>query len=540
MGKKLVIGMDFGTDSVRGLLVDPVSGEVVASGISYFKRWKAGLYCNPGKDQYRQHPLDYTESIDEVFEKLFATESAADVLAVATNTTGSTPVAVDAQCRPLALSEGFSENPNAMFVLWKDHTAIKEAGEINALSKKWAVDYTLYSGGIYSSEWFWSKILYINRTDENVFGKAHSWMEQSDWIPAYLSGTDNPADVKRNRCAAGHKAMWNEAFGGLPSDAFLETLDTSFEKLRGRFYTETFTSDQAFGTISPYFVDKFGFNPETIINVGAIDAHHGAVGAGISPYTLVKVVGTSTCDMLVVPASEQLPLVAGICGQVDGSIEPGMIGFEAGQSAFGDIYNWFKKMMLKPAHDIIGGQLSTELSNKLDDDFFTYVTAEASRIGVTESDLVFTDYHNGRRTPDADFDVQASAYGFGLATQAGHFFKALVEATAFGSRAIIERFRAFNIPIENVIATGGIPNKSPYVVQVLADVMGVKIHVADSDQTCALGSAIFAATVCGVYPNSMEAKKTIAAKIVKTYVPDPEKQKTYEVLYKRYKRLIND
>ncbi len=532
--------MDFGTDSVRGLLLNPVTGETVASAISYFRRWKAGLYCHPEKDQYRQHPLDYIESVDEVFEKLFTVERAADVLAVATNTTGSTPVAVDINCRPLALSAGFEENPNAMFVLWKDHSAIKEADEINALSKKWAVDYTSYSGGIYSSEWFWSKILYVNRTDADVRREAYSWVEQSDWIPAYLCGTDSPAAIKRNRCAAGHKAMWNETFGGLPSAAFLSALDPSFEKLSDRFYTETYTSDEVFGKISPYFVDKFGFSPETIVTVGAIDAHHGAVGAGISPYTLVKVVGTSTCDMLVVPASDQPPLVEGICGQVDGSIDPGMIGFEAGQSAFGDIYNWFRKMMLKPAQDIIGDSLPEELSQKLEDEFFKYVTAEALKIELTASDLVFTDYHNGRRTPDADFVVQASAYGFTLATQAGHFFKALVEATAFGSKAIMEHFKSFNIPIENVIATGGIPNKSPYVVQVLADVMGVNIHVTDSEQTCALGSAIFAATACGLFPDVQEAKRKMAAKTVKKYIPNPEKQKIYEVLYSRYKKLTHD
>lgn len=540
MERKLVIGMDFGTDSVRGLLLDPATGHVVASATAYFKRWSAGLYCNPEKDQYRQHPLDYIESMDEVFVKLFEAETAADVLAIATSTTGSTPVAVNDKCQPLALLKEFEDNPNAMFVLWKDHTAINEAAEINALSKQWNPDYTRYSGGIYSSEWFWSKILHINRADKNVLQNAYSWLEQSDWVPAYLCGTDALSAVKRNRCAAGHKAMWNEEFGGLPSAAFLNTLDASFEDLGDRFYTETYTSDQVFGTISPYLVNKYGFRPETIITVGAIDAHHGAVGAGITPYTLVKVMGTSTCDMLVVPVSNQLPLVDGICGQVNGSIDPVMIGLEAGQSAFGDIYSWFKKLMLKPTQDIIGDQISAELSHKLDVQFFHYVTAEAARVELTESDLVFTDYHNGRRSPGADFGLQASAYGFGLATQAGHFFKALVEATAFGSRAIMEHFQSFGIPIEHVIATGGIPDKSPYVVQVLADVMGVKVHVTDSGQTCALGSAIFAATASCVYPNIQEAQKVIAAKVVKTYIPNPDTREKYEILYHRYKELIHD
>jgi L-ribulokinase len=537
MKNKRVVGMDFGTDSVRGLLVDPTSGAVLTSAVSYFKRWKQGLYCNPERDQYRQHPLDYMESIDEVFGQLLENVNPEEILALATNTTGSTPVAVDENCRPLALSEEFAENPNAMFVLWKDHTAIKEAEEINQLAKTWPVDYTKYSGGIYSSEWFWSKILHINRNDESVYKNAYTWLEQSDWIPAYLADADNSSEIKRNRCAAGHKAMWNEEFGGLPSQEFLTTLDTSFDRLNNRFYTETYTSERVFGTISPHFVEKFGFSKDALITVGAIDAHHGAVGAGSSSYTLVKVVGTSTCDMLVIPNTSEIPLVEGICGQVNGSIDPGMIGFEAGQSAFGDIYNWFKKMMLKPTLDILGEKLDVEITKKLDDDFFAYVTSEAEKLAVTESDLVFTDYHNGRRTPDADFNLKAGAYGFSLSTHAGHFFKALVEATAFGSRAIMERFAKYNVPIKNVIATGGIPTKSPYVVQVLADVMGVEIQVVDSDQTCALGSAIFASVASGIHKDVASAKSVIAAKAIKTYTPDPKRQKVYENLYKTYKEL---
>lgn len=537
MGKGLVIGMDFGTDSVRGLLVDPTNGAVLNSAVSHYKRWKQGLYCVPEKDQYRQHPLDYMESIDEVLTQILQGQNAQDVLAISTNTTGSSPVAVDEQCRPLALAEAFADNPNAMFVLWKDHTANKEAEEINELSRKWAVDYTKYSGGIYSSEWFWSKILHVNREDRSIHENAYTWVEQSDWIPTYLAGVNSTEGIKRNRCAAGHKAMWNAEFGGLPSQDFLETLDSSFEKLSQRFYTDTYTSDQVFGTISPYFIEKFGFNDDTIITVGAIDAHHGAVGAGSAAYTLVKVVGTSTCDMLVVPEEDTPPLVEGICGQVDGSIDPGMIGFEAGQSAFGDIYNWFKKMMLKPTLDILGEDLSEDQRKKLDDGFFSYVTAEAEKLKVTSTDLVFTDYHNGRRTPDADFNLQGGAYGFSLATHAGHFFKALVEATAFGSRAIMERFAAYNIPIKSVIATGGIPSKSPYVVQVLADVMNVEIEVVDSDQTCALGSAVFASVASGVYKDVASAKKVIAAKVVKKYSPNQEHQKVYESLYLTYKEL---
>ncbi|NGM61335.1 ribulokinase [Sphingobacterium sp. SGG-5] len=540
MNNKLVIGMDFGTDSVRGILVNPYNGEILSKSVSYFKRWQRGLYCKPAEDQYRQHPLDYMESIEEIFTGLFQDidpDLIKQVVAIGTNTTGSTPVAVDEYCRPLALLEEFKDNPNAMFILWKDHTAIQESDEINALARKWSIDYTQSSGGIYSSEWFWSKILHTNRKDPQVQRSAFTWLEQSDWIPTYLTGTDKPAAIKRNRCAAGHKAMWNADHGGLPSSEFLCSLDPSFYHLVNRFYTTTYTSNETFGTISPYFVEKYGFDSNTIITVGALDAHHGAVGSGSAPYTLVKVIGTSTCDMLVVPKTDNPPLVEGICGQVDGSIDPGMIGFEAGQSAFGDIYNWFKKMMLQPAHAILNDQLTTEQKQWLDDGFFNYITKEAAALPVTENDLVFTDYHNGRRTPDADFTKESAAYGFTLATHAGHIFKALVESTAFGSKAIIDRFKAFDVPIKAVIATGGIPNKSPYIIQVLADVLACDIQVVDSDQTCALGSAIFASLAGRIYDDIGEAKQVMAAKVVKTYSPNTANQEVYEVLYKRYNTL---
>ncbi|QBQ40663.1 ribulokinase [Sphingobacterium psychroaquaticum] len=540
MQEKLVIGMDFGTDSVRGLLVNAMTGDVRSTAVSYFKRWKQGLYCEPQKDQYRQHPLDYMESIDEVFHALLtglSPETIKQIKAIGTNTTGSTPVAVDEQGQPLSLREGFSENPNAMFILWKDHTAIKDADEINALAKKWTIDYTRFSGGIYSSEWFWSKILHVNRVDPALANQAFTWVEQSDWIPTYLSGTTKVSAIKRNRCAAGHKAMWNESHGGLPSSEFLCSLDPSFYHLVHRFYTETYTSEQEFGTIAKVFVDRYGFDENTLITVGAIDAHHGAVGAGSEAYTLIKVIGTSTCDMLVVPKQDNPPLVEGICGQVDGSIDPGMIGFEAGQSAFGDIYNWFKKMMLKPVFEVQGLDLSDRQREVLENNFFAYITREAEAIPLTAEDMLFTDYHNGRRTPDADFTKVAAASGFTLATGAGHIFKALVEGTAFGSKAIIDRFRSYNIPIKAVIATGGIPNKAPYVVQVLADVLACDVQVVDSDQTCALGAVICAAVSAGVYPNIDDAKLKLAAKVSKTYHCNPERAAIYEKLYQAYKKL---
>lgn len=540
MRKKLVIGMDFGTDSARGLVVDLSNGNVLSTAVVQYKRWSQGLFCKPELEEYRQHPLDYMEAIDDIFNQLFEElpiGTIQDVLAIGTNTTGSTPVAVDKFANPLSLNKEFENNPNAMFVLWKDHTAKKEANEINALMQKWSIDYSKYSGGIYSSEWFWSKLLHINRKDRDVLENTFTWVEQSDWIPNYLVGNKTASKIKRNRCAAGHKAMWNEEHGGLPSAEFLCTLDPSFYQLVNRFYVNTFTSDEVCGNISSYFVDKFGFNSSTIVTIGGIDAHHGAVGAGSKPYTMVKVIGTSTCDMLVIPNSDKPPLVAGICGQVDGSIDPGMIGFEAGQSAYGDIFNWFKKVLLQPTYEILKNNLSVDQKEELENNLLAYLTEEAQQINTEVSNLVFTDYFNGRRTPDADFSKSAIGCGLNLATNAGHIFKALVEATAFGSRAIMERFLAYNIPIHSVIATGGIPNKSPYVVQVLADVMGCNIEVVESNQVCALGSAIFASVALGYYESIEDAKEVMSAEVMKTYRPNINNQEVYNKLYEKYQLL---
>lgn len=542
MRDKYVIGLDFGTDSARGILLNTHTGEVVAKSVGYFKRWSQGLYCDPLRDQYRQHPLDYIEAIDEIFDALLqdrGKDFIHNIVAIGTNSTGSTPVAVDEQCRPLALLEEFHDNPNAMFILWKDHTAVAEADEINALAKKWPVDYTKYSGGIYSSEWFWSKIMHINRKDIKVREKAFTWLEQSDWIPTYLTGINKPAAIKRNRCAAGHKAMWNEEHGGLPSSEFLCSLDPSFYHLVNRFYKDTYTSDEVFGTISPYFVKKYGFHPGTVISVGGIDAHHGAVGSGIQSNTLVKVMGTSTCDMLVLPQEANPPMVDGICGQVDGSILPEMVGYEAGQSAFGDIYKWFKKLLISPLLAVLDGEVSKVQQDKLNDQLLDFLTLEAAKLPLTDDDLIFTDYHNGRRTPDADFTLKATAYGINLATGPAHIFKALVEGTAFGSKAILERFKEHDISIQGVLATGGIAVKSAYVVQVLADILAMEIEVVDNDQTGALGSAVFAAVGAGLFNNVRDAQKQLGAKTRTTFTPRPTHVETYQRLYKKYRVLTN-
>jgi L-ribulokinase len=544
---KYTIGIDYGTDSVRSLIVNTKTGEEVATAVFNYPRWEKGMYNDASKNQFRQHPKDYLEGLEYTIKEALkqAPDGVAEnVAGISVDTTGSTPVAVDEKGVPLSLTPGFEENPNAMFVLWKDHTAVKEADEINDLARKWEVDFTKYEGGIYSSEWFWAKVLHIIREDPGVFRAAYSWVEHCDWIPALLTGNTHPKTLKRSRCAAGHKAMWHEAFGGLPSEEFLTALDPMLAGLRERLYKETFTCDVSAGTISEEWAEKLGLPQNVVIGVGAFDAHLGAVGAEIEPYYVSKVMGTSTCDMLVAPMDEVGDkLVNGICGQVDGSIMPGMLGLEAGQSAFGDIYAWFKSVLEWPLKNIVAESelLDEETKQKLiaetSDKIIAELSEAASKIPIEESGVVALDWMNGRRTPDANQNLKGAIAGLNLGSDAPRIFRALVEATAFGSKAINDRFIEEGVRIDGVIALGGVAKKSPFVMQVVADVLDMPIKVARSEQACALGSAMAASVAAGIYANTSEAQKNMGGGIETEYHPIPENVEKYKVLYEKYKKF---
>ncbi len=544
---KYTIGLDYGSDSVRSLIVNVETGEEVASVVFEYPRWKKGLYCDPAQNQFRQHPKDYLEGLEyTIVEALKQAPAgvAENVVGISVDTTGSTPVAVDEKGIPLSLTPGFEENPNAMFVLWKDHTAVKEADEINELARKWEIDFTKFEGGVYSSEWFWAKLLHVSRVDAAVYRAANSWVEHCDWIPAVLVGNTRPKTLKRSRCAAGHKAMWHEAFDGLPSEEFLTALDPLLGGLRERLYKETFTCDVAVGKLSQKWADKLGLSTNVVVGVGAFDAHLGALGAEIEPYHLSKVMGTSTCDMLVAPMEEVGDkLVAGICGQVDGSITPGMLGMEAGQSAFGDIYAWFKRLLLWPAEQILAkSELVSEeqrkaLIEEMADNMIAELSKEAEKIGIGESGVLAIDWMNGRRTPDANQNLKGAIAGLSLGTDAPRIFRALVEATAFGSKAIVDRFRSEGVRIDGVIALGGVAKKSKLVMQIVCDVLNMPIKVARSEQACALGSAMAAAVVAGVYATTNEAQKKMGGGFETEYHPIPENVAKYQKIYEEYLAL---
>lgn len=532
-----VIGLDFGTDSVRALLVDAYTGREIFTSVSYYPRWAKGLYCDPAQSQYRQHPLDYLESMEECLLNVLKSnpETVKFIKGISIDTTGSTPVAMNKEGTPLALLPAFESNPNAMFILWKDHTANEEAKEINTLAASWEINFTKYSGGIYSPEWFWAKMLHVLRTDELVAEHAFSWVEHCDWMPAVLTGNTNPLEIKRSRCAAGHKAMWHEDFGGLPSSSFLEKLDPKLKSVRDNLYTQTYTADHSVGVISKAWAEKLGLPKDVVIGVGAIDAHFGAVGAAIEPYTLVKVMGTSTCDMLIAPIDRyRNHLVKGICGQVDGSIIPGALGMEAGQSAFGDVYKWFEQLLAFPLHEILQDTLSTEEIKKAKDAILPKLNEQAALLPVTENDELAIDWINGRRTPYANMDLTGLISGLTLGSNAPRIFKALVEATAFGAKAIVMRFVEEGIPVKKIIVLGGISKKSKFVLQTLADVLQIEIGVVKSEQACALGAAMFAATISGIHADIQKAQHAMSSGFDKTFMPDPAKGKIYEKLFRQY------
>ncbi len=545
--KAYVIGVDFGTDSVRSILVDSSNGVEISSSVFYYTRWKEGKFCNPSKNQFRQHPQDYIDGLEYTIRACIESAGpaiASAVKAIGVDTTGSSPVAVNSKGQPLALLKEFENNPNAMFVLWKDHTAVGEAAAINEHATKFPINYLQYVGGIYSSEWFWAKLLHILKVDEAVRKACYTWVEHCDWIPFLLTGQTNAAHLKRSVCAAGHKGLWSANFEGYPPNNFFASLDNLLDGHVDKLGKEVFTSDKSAGSLSQEWANKLGLPIHTIVAVGAFDAHMGAVGGQIEPFHLSKVMGTSTCDMLVAPKdSIQDTLVKGICGQVDGSIIPGMIGLEAGQSAFGDSYAWLKKMILTPVLEILAktkiidqetiAKLSEELSEQLLDE----LSRKANELPLTLTDPIATDWLNGRRTPDANQLLKSGIIGLNLSTDAVMLFKTIVESTCFGAKAIVDRFKEEGVPIKGLIGLGGVAKKSGYIMQVMSDVMNMPIRIHKSEQTCALGAAMFAATAAGNYEKVDEAMIAMGQGFELTYHPNPNRTAYYTKRMEQYKKL---
>ncbi|NLM00495.1 MAG: ribulokinase [Treponema sp.] len=544
-GEHYVLGADFGSDSVRVVILDAGTGASMGQCVSYYERWKKGLYCDPKNNQFRQHPKDYTESLIRAIKGALEEATKKDgscaqkVRGICIDTTGSTPALADENGTPLALKNEFDEDPDAMFVLWKDHTAVLEAEEINTLCRTWGgIDYTTYSGGVYSSEWFWAKILHTIRKNSKVKQSSYTAVEHCDWITAELCGNTAPSSIKRSRCAAGHKCLWHASWDGYPSSDFFNRLDPKLSAIAATLGKETWTTEKIQGTLTAEWSQYTGLPKGIPVCVGAYDAHIGAVGGDAQKGVLVKSIGTSTCDIIIGPkpkTGEKEVCVPGICGQVDGSVIDGWIGYEAGQSAYGDYFAWFRNLLMWPYKNLSNTQ--DDALEAFEKKILPALENEAAKIPVSEQSLIALDWINGRRTPYADQSLTAAIQGITLGTDAPSVLKALLESAAFGARAIIECFENGGIHIEKVVAIGGVARKSTLGMQILADVTNREIHVTASDQSPAIGAAIFASVAAGLYDSVFEAQSKLTAGIDRVHKPDPKTHTVYNTLYEKYTKL---
>ena len=528
MSAQYAIGLDYGTNSVRALVVDTANGREVATAVWGYEHGEAGVILSRDPNLARQHPADYIKGAEVTIKKAIAEAkkavkgfSADQIVGIGVDTTGSTPLPVDAKGQPLAFDKRFAKNPAAMAWLWKDHTGVAEAVEITALARKIRPRYLAKCGGTYSSEWFWSKILHCLRTSPKVFNAAHSWVELADYVPAALTGTEAPARLTAGICAAGHKAMYNKNWGGYPDKEFLSQLGPKLGELRDRLCPRVRAIDSAVGGLTAGWSNKTGLPAGIPVAVGAFDAHLGAVGSGVTPGVLVKIIGTSTCDISVWPNTENLADVPGLCGIVNGSVLPGYFGLEAGQSAVGDIFNWFVNY-LQP-----GGKKAGSHEE---------LTKGAAKLKPGESGLLALDWNNGNRTILVDQRLTGLLVGQTLYTTPAEIYRALIEATAYGALTIINRFEEYGVKVEQVLNCGGIAEKSPLVMQIYADVTGRPMKISRSAQTCALGAAIAGAVVAGAHKDFASAQKAMTGLKPRVFRPDPKAHAVYRGLYALYKQ----
>jgi len=530
---KYTIGLDYGTNSVRTLIVNIANGREVASAVWNYEHGTQGVILSRDPNLARQNPADYVTGAEITIKKALALAKRAvrgfapeQIIGIGVDTTGSTPLPVDRHGHPLAFDRRFAKHPAAMAWLWKDHTGVAEAGEITELARKIRPQYLAKCGGTYSSEWFFSKILHCLRTSPEVFDAAYLWVECSDWVPAMLTGTEAPDQLTVGVCAAGHKAMFNDAWGGYPDAGFLSQLDPKMGELRSRLRPKAHTIDRAVGGLTLEWAARTGLPAGLPVAVGAFDAHLGGVGSGIAPGTLVKIIGTSTCDMMVVPLGDKLADIPGLCGIVPGSILPGYYGLEAGQSAVGDIFNWFVNY-IQPLGKKAGSHEA--------------LSAAAAKLAPGESGLLALDWNNGNRTVLVDQRLTGLLLGQTLYTTPAEIYRALIEATAFGALTIISRFEEYGLKVEQIVNCGGIAEKNPLVMQIYADVTGRPIKISRSAQTCALGAAIAGAVVAGSsaggYANYADAQKAITGLRSRVFKPNPAAHAVYKELYSLYRKL---
>lgn len=524
---KCSLGIDFGTNSVRALVVRCSDGHELGSCVAGYPSGREGVLLDP-EDHHlaRQHPGDYLAGMEECLRGALAGAAktrgfkAGDIVGIGVDTTGSSPIPVDTANRPLGLRPKWRRNLDAQCWLWKDHTSWREAARITELAAKHRPHFIAKCGNTYSSEWFWSKIWRCRNVAPEVFEAAYSWVELSDWIPSVLAGVTHPREIRRGVCAAGHKALYSDEWGGLPDKRFLAMLDPGLAALRDRLYDKAHDASQTAGRLCAEWAARLGLSAGIPIAIGEMDVHYGAVGCGVAEGVLVKVIGTSTCDCAVVSGRRKVRDIPGICGIVPGAILPGFFGVEAGQSAVGDIFKWW-------VEGVCGGDASLHAR----------LTREAAALRPGQSGLLALDWNNGNRTILVDPLLSGLLVGQTLHTTRAEIYRALIEGTAFGARAIIERLKEYGVPVRRVVCAGGIAEKNPMLLQIYADVTGCTMQVAGSSQACALGSAVAAAVAAGEHRDFPAAQRAMTSLKDVKHRPGAANRRVYDKLYKLYRRL---
>lgn len=533
MAGKCVIGLDFGTNSVRALLVDVKRGTELAMSVWNYAHGDHGVILDSRQPNLaRQHPQDYLTGIEKTVRAVLKQAAKirgfrpTDVIGIGVDTTGSTPLPVDAMGEPLAFNKALAKDPAALAWLWKDHTSHVEAAEITAAGGQLRPQYLAKCGGRYSSEWFWAKILRCARSSPKVFDAAHTWVEIADWIPAHLAGNTHPSQLRRGVCAAGHKAFFNPGWGGYGDPDFFRSLDERLVRIWQSLPVKTYNNAESAGQLSPAWAARLGLPAGITIGIGAFDCHYGAIGAGITANTLVKIIGTSTCDIMVAPMNRDLPDIPGLCGIVPESVLPEYFGLEAGQSAVGDIFNWF----------VNGVQPGGAKKGS-----YAALTAGAQKLKPGESGLLSLDWHNGNRTILVDQRLTGLTLGLTLHSTPAEIYRSLIESTAFGARAIMERFEEYGVKVDRVVNCGGIAAKNPLVMQIYADIMGRPVAISRSTQTCALGAAIGAAVAAGTgkggHAHFAGAVAAMTGNQKKMFKPSKANVELYNRLYTLYRKM---
>lgn len=528
---KYVIGIDYGTDSARAILVDALSGEILSGKTAAYPRWGKGLYSDAGESRFRQHPLDYLEVLETVLKGVICDcPSKEDILAISIDTTASTPCFCDETLTPLSLKEEFKEDPDAMFIIWKDHTGMEESREINALCHEKGYPYVCHCGNVYSAENYWSKVLHVVRTNEKVAAGAFAAIECCDWLTSVLTGCRDMTSLRPGHCCLGTKWMWAEEWGGFPPKSFFEELDPRLCRIA--LPEDNFGCDKAAGSLCTEWASRLGLSENILVGVGNIDSYSGAVGGGVRYGTMILNLGTSSCYMSVMPKEIYgTKVLDGVFAQVDGAILPDQIGFEAGLSAFGDAYAWVKKLISWPLQKV--KEKDPSLAEAIESDMIASLTEAASLLPEREDAPLATDYLNGRRCPFGDNSLTGTIQGLRLSTTAPELFRAFVEATCFATRAIVDHLTKGGVEINRLVAVGGVAQKSPFVMQMLSDALDRPVEVSSAKDSCALGAAIHAAVIAGLYPSVEAAEDALCPPASSRYEPHAS-----EILKKRYGKYL--